>query len=83
MAQPMQVTAQGPKVGPYVFGKTLGTGSSSKVKLAQNTDTGEIVAIKIVRKDFLDKKPSLKVKMRREISVLKLLSHPNLMSLID
>lgn len=79
----MQVTAQGPKVGPYVFGKTLGTGSSSKVKLAQNTDTGEIVAIKIVRKDFLDKKPSLKVKMRREISVLKLLSHPNLMSLID
>lgn len=83
MAQPMQVTAQGPKVGPYVFGKTLGTGSSSKVKLAQNTDTGEIVAIKIVRKDFLDRKPSLKVKMRREISVLKLLQHPNLMSLID
>lgn len=81
--QSMQVTAQGPKVGPYVFGKTLGTGSSSKVKLAQNTDTGEIVAIKIVRKDFLDRKPSLKVKMRREISVLKLLSHPNLMSLID
>lgn len=81
--QSMQVTAQGPKVGPYVFGKTLGTGSSSKVKLAQNMETGEIVAIKIVRKDFLDRKPSLKVKMRREISVLKLLSHPNLMSLID
>lgn len=79
----LQSTAQGPRVGPYIFGKTLGTGSSSKVKLAQNTDTGEIVAIKIVRKDFLDKKPSLKVKMRREISVLKLLSHPNLMSLID
>lgn len=79
----MQITPQGTKVGPYVFGKTLGTGSSSKVKLAQNTETGEIVAIKIVRKDFLDRKPSLKVKMRREISVLKLLNHPNLMSLID
>lgn len=81
--QQLQTTSQGPRVGPYVFGRTLGTGSSSKVKLARNTDTGEIVAIKIVRKDFLDKKPSLKVKMRREISVLKLLSHPNLTSLID
>lgn len=84
-AQPIQLvsTAQGPQVGPYVFGKTLGTGSTGKVKLAKNLDTGEIVAIKIVRKDFLDKRPSLKRKMRREISVLKLLSHPNLMSLID
>lgn len=42
-----------------------------------------MVAIKIVRKDFLDSKPSLRKKMRREISVLKLLSHPNVMSLID
>jgi serine/threonine protein kinase len=42
-----------------------------------------MVAIKIVRKDFLDSKPSLRRKMRREISVLKLLSHPNVMGLID
>lgn len=76
-------TEQGPRVGPYIFGKTLGTGSTGKVKLAKNLDTGEIVAIKIVRKDYLDNKPSLKKKMRREISVLKVLSHPNLMSLLD
>lgn len=76
-------TEQGPRVGPYIFGKTLGTGSTGKVKLAKNLDTGEIVAIKIVRKDYLENKPSLKKKMRREISVLKVLSHPNLMSLID
>lgn len=50
---------------------------------AKNVETGEMVAIKIVRKDFLDSKPSLRKKMRREISVLKLLSHPNVMSLID
>jgi serine/threonine protein kinase len=50
---------------------------------AKNIETGEMVAIKIVRKDFLDSKPSLRKKMRREISVLKLLSHPNVMSLID
>jgi serine/threonine protein kinase len=84
MSQPsVMKTPQGPQVGPYVFGKTLGTGSTGKVKLARNRNTGEIVAIKIVRKDFLDRKPSLKRKMRREISVLKLLNHPNVMSLID
>lgn len=76
-------TEQGPRVGPYIFGKTLGTGSTGKVKLAKNLETNEIVAIKIVRKDYLDNKPSLKKKMKREISVLKVLSHPNLMSLID
>lgn len=76
-------TDQGPRVGPYIFGKTLGTGSTGKVKLAKNLETDEIVAIKIVRKDFLENKPSLKKKMRREISVLKVLKHPNLMSLID
>lgn len=83
--QPITIvsTDQGPRVGPYIFGKTLGTGSTGKVKLAKNLLTGEIVAIKIVRKDYLDNKPSLKKKMRREISVLKVLSHPNLMSLID
>lgn len=83
--QPITIvnTDQGPRVGPYIFGKTLGTGSTGKVKLAKNLITNEIVAIKIVRKDYLDNKPSLKKKMRREISVLKVLSHPNLMSLID
>ncbi|CAN8069168.1 unnamed protein product [Agarophyton chilense] len=79
----IESTDQGPRVGPYIFGKTLGTGSTGKVKLAKNTDTDEIVAIKIVRKDYLENKPSLKKKMRREISVLKVLHHPNLMSLID
>lgn len=85
MSQPVSVikTPQGPLVGPYIFGKTLGTGSTGKVKLAKNLETGEVVAIKIVRKDFLERKPSLKKKMRREISVLKLLSHPNVMGLID
>lgn len=76
-------TEQGPRVGRYIFGKTLGTGSTGKVKLAKNLDSDEIVAIKIVRKDYLDNKPSLKKKMRREISVLKVLSHRNLMSLLD
>ena len=76
-------TNQGPRVGPYIFGRTLGTGSTGKVKLAKNLETNQIVAIKIVRRDYLHDKPSLRKKMRREITVLSLLTHPNLMSLID
>lgn len=70
-------------VGNYRFGKTLGRGYSSTVKLGQNMDTGEVVAIKIVRMEMLRAKPMMKGKMRREISVLKLLDHPNICAIID
>lgn len=30
---PVIKTSQGPQVGPYIFGKTLGSGSTGKVKL--------------------------------------------------
>ena len=76
-------TAQGPRVGPYIFGKTLGAGSTGKVKLAKHVETGEFVAIKIVRKDFLGRKPTLKKKMQREITVMKLVDHPNVLKLLD
>lgn len=71
------------KIGPYKLGKTIGTGRFSRVKVAKNTETGELVAVKIIRNDVLEQNPSLKTKMRREISILKVLSHPNLISLID
>ncbi|GJD08034.1 Probable serine/threonine-protein kinase [Galdieria sulphuraria] len=54
-----------PRVGPYILGKTLGTGSTGKVKLAFNTEQNELVAVKIVRKDFLDSKPNLRRKAHR------------------
>lgn len=72
----------GPFISNYVFGRTLGRGSFSQVKLAQKSDTGEFVAVKIVAKHIL-KKQSLMNKLRSEISVLKLLSHENLTSLLD
>jgi serine/threonine protein kinase len=37
-------------LGDYKFGKTLGEGAFSKVKLAVHTPTGEKVAIKIIDK---------------------------------
>lgn len=37
-------------VGPWKLGKTLGKGSSGRVRLAKNQKTGQLAAVKIVRK---------------------------------
>ncbi|ERN18097.1 CBL-interacting protein kinase 8 isoform X2 [Amborella trichopoda] len=63
------------KVGKYEVGRTIGEGTFAKVKFAQNTETGESVAMKV-----LDKASILKHKMadqiKREISIMKLVRHP-------
>ncbi|RYR17065.1 hypothetical protein Ahy_B03g061868 isoform B [Arachis hypogaea] len=70
----------GTKVGKYEMGRTLGEGNFAKVKFARNLETGENVAIKI-----LDKEKVLKHKMinqiKREISTMKLVRHPNIIRL--
>ncbi|KAJ6685708.1 NON-SPECIFIC SERINE/THREONINE PROTEIN KINASE [Salix purpurea] len=63
------------KVGKYEVGRTIGEGTFAKVKFAQNTETGESVAMKI-----LDRSTIIKHKMvdqiKREISIMKLVRHP-------
>ncbi|CAN6482278.1 unnamed protein product [Victoria cruziana] len=63
------------KVGRYEIGRTIGEGTFAKVKFAQNTETGESVAMKI-----LDRATILKHKMvdqiKREITIMKLVRHP-------
>ncbi|KAF6154573.1 hypothetical protein GIB67_017955 [Kingdonia uniflora] len=63
------------KVGKYEVGRTIGEGTFAKVKFAQNTETGESVAMKV-----LDRATILKHKMvdqiKREISIMKLVRHP-------
>jgi serine/threonine protein kinase len=41
------ITRKAIKVGNYVLLRTIGTGSSSEVKLAENTATGDLVAVKV------------------------------------
>eukprot|EP00249_Psilotum_nudum_P016127 c25670_g2_i1 orf=524-1846(+) len=68
------------RVGKYELGRVLGEGTFAKVKLAKNLETGHSVAIKI-----FDKEKILKDKMaeqiKREISTMKLLKHPNVVQL--
>ncbi|CAI9782166.1 unnamed protein product [Fraxinus pennsylvanica] len=70
------------RVGRYELGRTLGQGTFAKVKFARNVATGEDVAIKI-----LDKEKVLKHKMisqiKREISTMKLIRHPNVIRMYE
>ncbi|XP_076902822.1 CBL-interacting serine/threonine-protein kinase 8-like isoform X2 [Bidens hawaiensis] len=68
------------KVGKYEVGRTIGEGTFAKVKFAQNTETGESVAMKL-----LDRATIIKHKMvdqiKREISIMKLVRHLNVVRL--
>uniref|UniRef100_A0A5B6Z1T4 non-specific serine/threonine protein kinase n=1 Tax=Davidia involucrata TaxID=16924 RepID=A0A5B6Z1T4_DAVIN len=70
------------RVGKYELGRTLGEGTFAKVKFARNVVNGENVAIKI-----LDKVKVLKHKMigqiKREISTMKLIRHPNVIRMCE
>ncbi|XP_068654012.1 CBL-interacting protein kinase 23-like isoform X1 [Aristolochia californica] len=70
------------QVGRYELGRTLGEGAFAKVKFARNLETEENVAIKII-----DKEKVLKHKMigqiKREISTMKLIKHPNVIRLFE
>ncbi|XP_038891466.1 CBL-interacting serine/threonine-protein kinase 1-like isoform X2 [Benincasa hispida] len=70
------------RVGKYELGKTLGEGNFGKVKLAADIRTGRRYAVKI-----LDKTKILHLnfsdQIKREISTLKLLRHPNVVRLYE
>ena len=70
-------------VGSYILDKTLGTGATGKVKLAKHLKTGEKVGIKIIKKELFYDKPSLRIKVQREISVMKLMFHPHVIKIFD
>jgi len=64
-------------IGNYRIGKVLGTGSYGFVRLGVNIITGEQFAIKTL-KDTQNRKG-----IQREISILKLLEHPNIVKLYE
>ncbi|KAI3963561.1 hypothetical protein MKW92_012427 [Papaver armeniacum] len=70
------------RVGKYELGRTIGEGTSAKVKFAKNVETGENVAIKIIDKEKVIKH-NIIGQIKREISAMKLVRHPNVVRLIE
>ncbi|CAN0921601.1 CBL-interacting serine/threonine-protein kinase 23 [Linum grandiflorum] len=70
------------RVGRYELGRTLGEGTFAKVKFARNIETGENVAIKILDKDKVLKHKMIS-QIKREISTMKLIRHPNVIRMFE
>jgi tRNA A-37 threonylcarbamoyl transferase component Bud32 len=79
--------------GRWLMGRTIGRGSSAKIKLAKNLETGEICALKIVPRQFTGEHVTQLVRGRvdhakdvqtaREAAICTLMNHPFICSMRD
>jgi 5'-AMP-activated protein kinase catalytic alpha subunit len=68
------------KVGSYIVHETIGSGSFGEVKRIVHRETGDEFAMKILAIDRI-KENNLVDQVKREISILKQLNHPNIVAL--
>ncbi|WPK24277.1 hypothetical protein PUMCH_001544 [Australozyma saopauloensis] len=80
------------KIGPWKLGKTLGRGATGRVLLGVHQTTGQKAAVKVVSKSELGddhgaqrlgQDGGLPYGIEREIIIMKLLTHPNVLRLYD
>ncbi|KAJ6377303.1 hypothetical protein OIU76_026306 [Salix suchowensis] len=74
--------SQSPLLGRYEIGKLLGHGTFAKVYHAKNVKTNESVAIKVIDKEKI-LKVGLMAHIKREISILRRVRHPNIVQLFE
>ncbi|KAL6629076.1 hypothetical protein ACP70R_028841 [Stipagrostis hirtigluma subsp. patula] len=67
-------------IGRYRLGRTVGEGTFAKVRLAADAETGRAAAVKIIDRETVLKN-NLMYQVKREISVMKLLNHPNIVKI--
>jgi len=68
-------------IAGYLIGRTLGSGASGKVKLGIDIATNQHVALKIMDRDGISDRQI--EKLRREITSMQSLDHPNILQLLD
>lgn len=66
----------------FDFGRLLGQGNFAKVYYARNIKTGQSVAIKVIDKEKV-LKMGMMDQIKREISVMKLVNHPNVLQFYE
>lgn len=67
----------------YEVGKLLGCGAFAKVYHARDVATGRSVAIKVINKSRLNNNANLMNNIKREISIMSRLRHPNIVKLFE
>ncbi|KAH6759503.1 CBL-interacting protein kinase 12 [Perilla frutescens var. frutescens] len=82
LKSPKQKELQGMLLGRYDVGKVIGHGTFAKVYHARNVKTGEGVAIKVIDKEKI-LKVGLMTQVKREISILRRVRHPNIVQLFE
>ena len=70
------------KIGDYLLLSTIGRGTFSKVKLGLHLPTKQKVAIKILDKEKINDEADIE-RIRREIHILSILRHPNIVQLYE
>lgn len=80
--KPIPATKKELLLGRYEMGKLLGHGTFAKVYHARNLKTGECVAVKIIEKEKI-LKSGLIAQVKREISILRRIRHPNIVQLFE
>ncbi|KEY68690.1 hypothetical protein S7711_00564 [Stachybotrys chartarum IBT 7711] len=91
-------------IGPWHLGKTLGKGSSARVRLCRHVHTNQLAAVKIVNRRMAclvqdsslaalskldgslpenEGERRIPMAIEREVAILKLIEHPNIMKLYD
>uniref|UniRef100_J3MXH1 non-specific serine/threonine protein kinase n=1 Tax=Oryza brachyantha TaxID=4533 RepID=J3MXH1_ORYBR len=66
--------------GRYELGRVLGHGNFGRVHAARDVRTGRAVAMKVVSKDKVER-AGMAEQIKREIAVMKMVSHPNIVEL--
>uniref|UniRef100_A0A0D9VCG9 non-specific serine/threonine protein kinase n=1 Tax=Leersia perrieri TaxID=77586 RepID=A0A0D9VCG9_9ORYZ len=66
----------------YEIGRQLGQGNFAKVYYARNLTSGQAVAIKMIDKEKVTR-VGLMVQIKREISIMRLVRHPNILQLFE
>jgi len=81
-------------IGPWILGECVGKGASGRVKIAKHRLTGQLAAVKILPiAPLVSSRASLATKQAkcdkqrlgidREITMMKLMNHPNIMRIYD
>ena len=72
---------KGKVIGDWVLDQNIGAGSFAVVWKARHAMTGQVVAIKEISTDKLNKK--LKLSLESEVSILKQITHKNIVQLLE